>query len=209
MVLTDFIESLESIPLDGNDLIVMSAKLGNPGCNWMLYNNLAKVKNIEELFPININTMYILLQIQSQNGESIGHWVSLIKYDNVSGFDYGHYDSYGFTIDQEIAITHENPTLLTNLLTGVRIEESRVQHQAFKNKKNDINTCGRHTVTRSIFYYLTNAQYNKMIIQPALNDRNVKNPDVLVSILTGFLPPNDEPVRQFFMNRAQSKGTSF
>lgn len=211
MPFSDFIEQLEEIPLDGNDLIIMSTKLGNPHCKWMVYDDLAMVEHINELFTnadgsdSGINTMFILLQIQSQNGDTIGHWISITKYNplakNVLGFEYGHYDPYGFTLDQELSFTHEKP-LLTNLLTGVKFEENRVRHQAFKNKLTDINTCGRHCVSRAIFYYLTNKNYNDLIIKPILNRNDVRDPDVMVSVLTGFLPPNDDPVREFFMNRS-------
>jgi len=205
MPFSDFIEQLEEIPLDGNDLITMSTKLGNPKCKWMVYDDLARMNTIEALFEEGNNTMYILLQIQSEDGNQIGHWISIIKYDtkagNTSGFEYGHYDPYGFTIDEELSFTHAKP-LLTNLLTGVRFEENRVRHQQFTNRTTSINTCGRHTVSRSVFYYLTNKDYNNLIIKPVLSKNDVRNPDVMVAVLTGFLPPNDDPVRAFFMNRA-------
>lgn len=207
MPFNNFIEQLEEIPLDGNDLMIMSTKLGNSKTNWMQYQDLDKITNVSQLFSADVNTMYILLQIQGRDGGSIGHWVSLTKLNNVAGFDYSHYDSYGFSIDQETAITQERP-LLRNLLRGVKVEENRVRHQAFKNKKNDVNTCGRHTVTRAIFYYLTNAQYNKLIIQPVINNNNVKDADVLVAVLTGFLPPDDEVVIEYFMNKANINSSS-
>lgn len=201
MPFTDFIIQLEEIPLTGDDLIIMSTKLGNSECKWIGYDELKNVRNIEELFRSGNNTIYILLQISGRDGGNIGHWISLIKYNDPRiSFDYAHYDSYGFSVDQELSITHESP-LLFDLLKGLRIDENRVQHQAFKNKQFDVNTCGRHTVTRSVFYYMDNANYNKLIIQPILKDNNVKDPDVMVSILTGFLPPNDDPVRDFFMNK--------
>ncbi len=222
MPFTDFIDQLEQIPLDGDDLLTMSAKLGNPDCRWMAYDDLATVNSINDLFSAGNNTMYILLQIESSTTQPIGHWVSIIKYNSTeldqnfdrsdtSGskkdYDYGHYDSYGFTIDQELAVTHEKP-LLRDLLTGVRLEESRTQHQKFKDKKHDVNTCGRHTVSRSIFYYLSNKEYDKLIIDPVLRDRDVRNPDVMVSLLTAFLPPNDQPIQQFFMNKAKNINSS-
>lgn len=206
MPFNDFIQQLEEIPLDGDDLIIMSTKLGNPLCKWMMYDELAKVDNIEALFQEGNNTMFILLQIQTQNGNTVGHWISMTKYDpkakNTRGFEYGHYDSYGLSVDEELSFTHAQP-LLTNILTGVKFEENRVQHQAFKNKQTDINTCGRHTVSRSVFYYLTNKNYNDLIIKPILTRSEVRDPDVMVAILTGFLPPNDDPVRQFFMGRVR------
>lgn len=226
MPFTDFIDRLELIPLDGEDLVIMSSKLGNPNVKWILYDDLATVNNIEELFTSGNNTMYILLSIEATTGQPIGHWVSIIKYgdraDSLDAssrksvdYDYGHYDSYGFTIDQELAFTHAKP-LLVDLLTGVRLEESRVKHQQFKDKQHDVNTCGRHTVTRSVFYYLSNKEYDRLIIQPILKDNDVRNPDVMVSLLTGFLPPNDSPIQEFFMRKAQdinqgslNRGTPF
>ncbi len=235
MPFTDFIDQLELIPLDGNDLLVMSAKLGNPDCRFMLYDELNGVSSIDELFVDGNNTMYILLQIDRGAQDPIGHWVSIIKHsdspkslENVRAdsnslrvesrrinYDYSHYDSYGFSLDQELSFTHTKP-LLQSLLSGVSLEESRNQHQKFKDKRHDVNTCGRHTVTRSVFYYLSNKEYDKLIIQPILKDHDVRNPDVMVSLLTGFLPPNDSPVQQFFMKKAidinqgsVSRGTPF
>lgn len=208
MPLTDFIDQLELIPLSGEDLIMMTTKLNNPGCRFMLYDDLAGVEKISQLFEEGNNTMFILLKIISKNGEGIGHWISIIKYSANMGFDYGHYDSYGLSIDGELSFTHAEP-YLSKLLTGIRLEESRIQHQKFKDKRHDVNTCGRHVVSRSLFYYLTNAQYNRMIIQPILKDNDVRNPDVMVSLLTAFLPDDDRSVQEFFMSKVETRNLSF
>ena len=50
MPLTDFIDQLELIPLSGEDLIMMTTKLNNPDCRFMLYDDLAGVENISQLF---------------------------------------------------------------------------------------------------------------------------------------------------------------
>lgn len=208
MVLTNFIEQLEEIPLDGRDLIIMSTKLGNPGCKWMLYDDLANVKHISDLFESGINTMYILLEIED-SVEPIGHWISIINYTSGTNidYDYGHYDPYGFSIDQELSFTHSQP-LLEDLLAGQRLEENRHQHQSFKHKKTDVNTCGRHVVSRSVFYYMSNQDYDKLIIEPILKDNWIRDPDTMVSLLTAFLPPNDDVVREYFISRTSSESST-
>lgn len=219
MPIKDFIDKIEEIPLDGNDLLIMSEKLGNSGTKWMIYDDLGarlpdgslQISDIAQLFSSGNNTMYILLQIKSSGGgDSIGHWISLIDYrgDERRSFDYGHYDSYGLTIDGELDFTHASP-YLTKLLTGTRLEENRVQHQKFGGRQQEVNTCGRMTVARSIFYYLSNSEYDKMIIQPIIRHNDVRDADVFVSLLTAFLPPNDDPIRNFFMSKVGIDSNTF
>lgn len=205
MPFKDFIDQLEEIPLNGDDLVIMSRKLGNPNTYWILYEDLIDITDIDQLFLNNKNTVYILLEINNNRGSSIGHWICLIKYGNNQDFEYAHYDSYGLDVDEELHFTHAKP-LLNNLVKGVRLDESRVRHQAFSGKKLDINTCGRHTVFRAIFYYLNNREYDKLIVQPVLKHKDVKDLDVLVAVVTAFLQPDDDIVRQFFMNKSLSGG---
>lgn len=183
----NLITEIEGVPLDGSDLRSMATKLGNNAVKSLLYDNLAGV-TLDELFS-DVNTVFILYQIRNGMGPKpvVGHWVSLIKND--MGFQY--YDPYGLTISQDLHITGE-PDHFKRLFKGKTVNINDKRHQRFKN---EVNTCGRHCVSRSTMWFLNNGEYNDLL-QPIVQAHMVSTLDVYVSILTMFLDDSDKAVLQ-------------
>lgn len=184
----DLITRIELIPLSGEDLVMMASKLGNEETRFILYDNLRHVKSVTELMA-GANSVFILFQIKNPSGPpSVGHWAVLIK-TNV-GLSY--YDPYGLVLSQDIQLTGE-PAWLEKLLSPLNVEMNTIRHQKFRD---EVQTCGRHIVVRSIFHFMTNVQYNKFVIQPVLHF--VEDADVFVSLMTVFLDDSDMVINSFF-----------
>ncbi len=182
---SDIILNIEEISLTGDDLVVMSKKLGQPHTEWILYNDLSKVKRIEDLFMGDIIGVFVLLEIENQPQNPVGHWILLILNRDTDTLI--HYDSYGFTVDQETSITGQDKGLLLNLIqnSNLKHDVNRHKHQSNDERAN-VNTCGRFCSIRSVFFQLSNDQFNSLIIQPPIKDKLIANPDVLVASLTAF-----------------------
>ena len=197
----DLINILESIPLSGEDLITIASKMGNPNTTWMLYDDLDGVNRIEDLFADDINTVFVLLRIRHTNGvESVGHWIALsILEDGTMVY----YDPYGLSPQEDLIITKE-PDLLSRLLVNKKIDVNKFQHQDIKH---ETNVCGRHTCLRSIFHLLTNNQYNDTVIAPLIKTKQVANPDILISLITGLLSKSDEVVLQILKPKVSAPRT--
>lgn len=189
----DLITRIEEIPLTGEDLVMMSNKLGNQNTRFIFYENLSGAKSIETLFA-DANTVYILFQIREQGGiAAIGHWAALIQ--NKNGISY--YDPEGLVLSEDIALSGE-PDWLAKLLRGKKVDMNKTKHQT---DREDVNTCGRHTVIRGLFHFMTNRQYDQLVIRPLIDGKLVASPDVFVSLMTAFLDDSDRVIREFFMSR--------
>jgi len=202
----DLIRDIEAIPLSAEDGVEMSEKLGNPNVFAMLFDDLRDVNSLDELFEGKakgtrgngtepINTVYILLNITNDQGGSaeVGHWFSLIR--NEQGIS--HFDSYGINIGKEISISHEED-LINRLIRGVKVESNRFRYQNFRE---EISTCMRHTVVRSIFHFYTNAQYHDFVITPMVRAKEFKDIDTMVSCMTGMLIKSDQILLKFFKSK--------
>ena len=192
------VNKLEEIPLSGDDLLKIAECLGTKRIKHMLYDDLQKFKNVDQLFGNDIDSIYILLQIKNQEGVgSIGHWVCFIFHRDKN--EYYWFDPYGLRISEELSITHE-PAFIVDLTKGIVVEENIIQHQKFSG---DIATCGRHCVLRSVFYHLNNDEYNKLVISPMV-PKPIREADMLVALMTGLASESDKALIQFF-NKLEKK----
>lgn len=190
--MNNLISRIESLPMSGSDAIEMAKafKIDNIS-KWMLYDDMVKFKNINEMFGEK-RIIYILLQIKNESGTSdVGHWVALIWHKQATRYYY--FDPYGLTINKDLSLTHEPDTIL-KLLKGLDVDVNNIRHQMFKS---DVNTCLRHCVIRSIFWHLNNKEYDKFIVRPSIQ-LGVRNSDILVSLLSGLLSNTDDVLIQFF-----------
>ena len=190
----DLIDDLTKIPLSGDDLISISNKLGKPKDEmaWITYSKLNDINSLNDLFKDKINSVFILIQPEGQN---IGHWVTLIN-NKKHGLQY--YDPYAISLRDDSIIAKSDRLIV--FLMGHMVNENKHAHQKFgKNKGDEINTCGRHDSVRAFFSYLSNDEYNDKIIMPLIKRHEVKNPDIVVNLLTAFLSDSDNIIKQFFM----------
>jgi len=149
----------------------------DPDTNIFTYPYLENVKHIDEVFDEQGRAMMLFLT-KSQNA---GHWIALIKKGNTIEF----FDPYGTPPDgqkkwmtkrQLIELDQDKP-LLTNLLksSGYKITYNKVPYQK---DRDDINTCGRHAITRLLLKDLTPEEYKNLVFSSKVS------PDEFVSLLT-------------------------
>lgn len=181
----DLISLIEQIPLSGTDLTQMARSLGNPHVKAILYSELAGLTDINQLFN-DANSVFILFEIQGELKPSVGHWIVLIKHGGLS-----YYDPYALMLSQDLQLTGEPPWLELLLSKVPTVEMNRHRHQLLKD---ETQTCGRHTVVRSLFWFMDNERYHRHIIQPILPF--VKDPDTFVTLMTAFLGPSDRVLRE-------------
>lgn len=141
------------------------------------YPNLDKVQHIGDLFDSRGRAIIFFPQQSQQSG----HWTAMIK----NGREIEFFDPYGEPPDAQkkgLSKTKQeelqmNRPLLSNLLeqSGARIIFNKVQLQE---KANDVNTCGRHCVTRLLYSKYPIHKYRGMIAKTG------KTPDEFVIATT-------------------------
>lgn len=163
----------EKIPFSGDDIIDAAKPVR---VKILVYEDLAPMTNIKDLFSNGYNAIALLYQTSRNNG----HWVTIL-------FDHGtlkltFYDSYGFKIDEELKLEHYNheahlTRIVANSTSLYRdFEQNTKQMQA---KQSDINTCGRYTALRCRHKDMSNSEFNAFI-KPLL----LKHTDDVVTMLT-------------------------
>jgi len=166
-------EDAEAYSLSDTDI----RKLLGSGIKITTYPDLHKVQQIDELFD---NRGRAILFVPQQN-EQQGHWTCLIK----RGREIEFFDPYGEppdtqkdTIsDAQLEKMRMNEPLLHDLLVNnpYKIIYNKVQLQKLEN---DVNTCGRHVVSRLLFCRQPVASYRERIRKSGLH------PDEFVVKLT-------------------------
>jgi hypothetical protein len=149
----------------------------DPDTNIFTYPYLENVKHIDEVFDDHGRAMMLFLT-KSQNA---GHWIALIKKGKTIEF----FDPYGTPPDKQqkwlskrqLEELDQDKPLLTNLLksSGYKIIYNKIPYQ---NDRDDINTCGRHAITRLLLKDLTPDEYKKLVFSSQVS------PDEFVTMLT-------------------------
>jgi len=126
------------------------------------YPNLTKFNNLDDLMG-KYNAVVILYETKKK----FGHWTLLFKlnHDTVEFFD-----SYSMLPDDELKfIPHNfrmsNNELLPHLTYLLYSSGYQVEYNDYplQNKKQGVNTCGRHVATRLLHRNLNIDEYVKMI----------------------------------------------
>lgn len=191
----NLINELEKIPLSFEDLYEIYNKLSNvkDKIRVMLYDDLEKIKTINELFN-NGGEWYvgcILLLTLHNSGSSVGHYIALVNHYDKKKIYY--YDSYGLSIEQDLGLAHEH-RFIYRLLAGQNVQINPYRHQKFINNVND---CGRMCCLRLLFYHLDNIQYHNLVFKP-IKSRYHIDEDAIVSLITGLLSKSDDVLIKFF-----------
>lgn len=167
------IDKAEAKPLSFSDLEKM---LGDDSTSTKMinYDDLKGIENIQQLLGHD-RAVIILEKIEAKNAPKVGHWVALL---NKPGF-IEHFDSYGFSVDKELSITHEQKWLKALLSdSGKKIVESRRRYQQIREQ---VNTCGRWCVVRVKHFNMDVGEFSNFI------DTMHYVPDVAVTMLTMHL----------------------
>jgi hypothetical protein len=189
--LANLINNIEELPLSGSDLISISKSLNMLTSKFMIYEQLHKINSLDQIFGSHFTACYLLFQIRGDN-QPIGHWTCLIYHRDKNIYYF--YDPYALSIDELLELTHEHDHL-KKLLSGRNFIVNKHRHQLMRD---DVNTCGRHCVLRSIFWHLKGDEYHRHVIEPCIKNHMVRDPDVLVSLITGLISKTDEPLITFF-----------
>lgn len=145
-------------------------KLFGIDCNIIVYTELSKYKNINELFNKLGDSIIILYLLQSKN---MGHYVCLFKDTKNKPY---FFDSFGFDPDFELDKLTKEQRIEFN---EKRNELDRMLGKKFKNYNEityqhiNYDTCGWHCLYRIKNKNLNEEDYLKLFY-------NVKNPDLFV-----------------------------
>ena len=143
------------------------------------YSELSGYRDLDDLLP-NLLDYVIILYEQS---ESVGHWVALLKYNNIFEF----FDPYGFVVDKPLTWINfktrreldELTPYLTNLLKHEQYIYNRVKYQ---DEDSYVFTCGAHVCHR-IYRLINNnmnlEQYHEFMKN--LRDESKINYDLIVA----------------------------
>jgi hypothetical protein len=166
------IQSLEKEDLSFEDLKRMMGPKWDAETRFLNWDELANYKLMSELMTK--PAVIILLHIEGPHAPSVGHFILLLDFND----HLEHFDSYGLTMEEELAITHEQH--LTRIFKTYRkpVINNTKKLQTFRK---DINTCGRWIVTRRMLSHLTLDKFLKFISNFHLN------PDDLVTAMTTLL----------------------
>ena len=169
----DVITKIEEKPLGFDELKRMLGSDLNK-TKLINYDELQNVKSLPALFDEK-EAVIILLQIEAPDAPKVGHWIALLD----QGDHYEHFDSYGLSADEELALTHEEPWLSQLLAKAEkRVTDSGTRFQAVREH---VNTCGRWCVARVRMQKLTLDHFKDVI------DQSHSVPDVTVALMTMFL----------------------
>lgn len=149
-----------SYALSGYDILEML----KGKTNIIMYNELYKIKNIDEV--IKYGTCVILYN----TSEFRGHWCCLIVNNDRIEF----FDPYGILIDDEIKPSFMSKLFikkyysrdkkrLQKLIYYSKYDKVEYNNYPVQKRENNINTCGRHVVTRILMKDLLLEEYIKYI----------------------------------------------
>jgi len=114
-----------------------------PKAKILTYNELSKVKTIEQLLPRHKSYFILLYPVAS---ETSGHWVCMTRYDKTIEY----FDSYGLQPDKPLdwGKFKKTPHYLSNLLgrTKLKIHYNTINFQSKQDYT--ISTCGAFCVFR-------------------------------------------------------------
>lgn len=168
------IDIKKATPLSFSALQNMVGPINTKHCRWIVYDDLQKFEDIEEL--MSLGAVIILLEIESPRSPPVGHFVCLLDHGN----HYEHFDSYGLDIDEELKLSQEKH--LTNIFRNSpkKIISNTKRLQTFRD---DVQTCGRWVVVRYLLKHLELDEFLGIFyhLKP-------QTPDEMVVIFSYLLP---------------------
>jgi len=165
-----------------------------PRVKIIAYPDIAKLKNIDEIFDVNGRAVIFFME-QKQGNSVIGHWECIFK-NPINPKDIQFFDSYGLRPDacmkwlnsNQQRQLHEQGPFLSPLLkqamyNGYTVGYNSKQLQQYAD---DVDTCGRFVSSRLIQQRLDNVAYTQWL--NSLKSRfNVPTYDEAVTEFTASL----------------------
>lgn len=160
-----------------DDLQDMLGPENSTMCRFLLYDQLAVFGKISDLWKGGFTAAIILLQKEDvrKKEDAVGHFILLLNY----GSYVEHFDSYGLTADEELAIIKERhlTKFFNNDEKGLVQNTTRLQKYG-----GNINTCGRWVVARLLLKDMTLKEFIKFM-------KSIGTPnDQMVTMMTMCLP---------------------
>jgi len=166
---------IKEYPLSDSDI----KKILGQDIKIITYPMLGEMNSIDEAFDAKGRCIMLYLTESS----SSGHWCCLLKKGNTIEF----FDPYGEPPEEaldnvpqsKLQQLDEGRPYLTDLLraSGKKVSYN---HHPFQQTKNNVNTCGRHSVVRCLYAPYSLAKYKKVM------DASGMTPDNFVSALTAL-----------------------
>jgi len=164
---------IKDYPLSDTDI----RKILGKDIKIITYPMLGQMESINEAFDKHGRCIMLYLT----EDESTGHWVCMLN----KGKELEYFDPYGEAPEEALSGVpqsklqelDETRPYLTALLkaSGKKVSYN---HYAFQKTKDDVNTCGRHSVVRCLYSPYSLKQYKKVM------DSSGMTPDNFVSALT-------------------------
>lgn len=170
----DDVHNSEQIPISNEDIL----KITNGQTNIVYYETLATMTENAFLSLFTKKTNYnIILLYQLDSG--CAHWICIILDPQTQQFY--HFDPYGSYPDVMLHtdFPYRDLTRLYNNL-GIHVNINKYK---FQKVSKDVNTCGRWSSIRSVYYYMTNDEFIDYFTKTKPSDL-IKNLDHLVTIMT-------------------------
>lgn len=144
------------------------------------YPELKNVKDINEIFDDHGRAIMLFLT----NSDTSGHWTAFLKKGRTIEF----FDPYGVKPDDQkkwlskdkLEELGQEEDYLTRLLNKAKKDGYKIIYNKypFQIDRGDINTCGRHILTRLMLKNLSLPNYKKLILSSKVS------PDEFVSLFT-------------------------
>ena len=154
-----------------------------PDAKIIVYEDLEKYNDIDELLPKEKDFVIILYEWKKNNG----HWTCLLKYDDTLEFfdPLGNTDKHilGWVPFKMRKLLGEDEHYLTDLLDKAK-SKYKVVVNKMKIQSEEANTCGRHVIARIIAFLADNEdlpEYQKMLKQIRKKFNNKLNYDEIIS----------------------------
>lgn len=146
--------------------------------------HLISSEEIEKIFPNipilktsdltreSLDNPYNAVVILYESRENFGHWTALIKTFDSEDFENGKlteclefFDSYGFKPDEQMKFIKNSKFFNLNVSKTMLKSKERLtfNEHKFQKLKKDINTCGRHVITRIMLNFLPLSEYKKIL----------------------------------------------
>lgn len=166
--------AIKEHPLSDSDI----RKILGKGIKIITYPMLGEMSDIRQAFDSQGRCILLYLT----NSETSGHWVCMLLKGNTVEF----FDPYGEAPEtalksvpmEEREAYGEDEPLLTNLMKQSKVKVIYNTYP-FQKDKEDVNTCGRHSVVRCLYAPYSLQKYKTIM------DKSGMTPDDFVSALTG------------------------
>jgi hypothetical protein len=166
----DLIDEKEDAPLSFKNIANILGE-DKKACGFYMYDSLNSVT------PANFyaKPCAIILMQNKKSGDPTGHFFAILKHRNFIE----HFDSYGFTIDDELRITGEPPYIKQMLNEQAKpVMETKYKFQSLKN---DSETCGRWCAVRVKMRDMLPSEFHDFFETPVVSK------DQKVTLATYFL----------------------